>query len=148
LYGSTIAFQWFATLVVAWRCWARGLTAHDLALTDGLTLRSILATIIGTAAFAGFQWFNLRRVGRMGSPVVGGLRRLAERIFPQNSAERVPYFGLAATAGLCEEFLYRGFAMAALTGAGLPAWLVVILSAAVFGLGHLYQGRGGLVSTL
>lgn len=58
------------------------------------------------------------------------------------------FLALAATAGLCEEFLYRGFAMAALTRAGLPAWGVVLLSSVLFGLAHLYQGRGGLLSTL
>ncbi|MGC2889046.1 MAG: CPBP family intramembrane glutamic endopeptidase, partial [Candidatus Acidiferrum sp.] len=59
-----------------------------------------------------------------------------------------PYLALAVTAGLCEEFLYRGFAMAALTRAGLPIWGVVLLSSALFAMAHLYQGRSGLVSTL
>jgi len=38
--------------------------------------------------------------------------------------------------------------MAALTRAGLPIWSVVLLSSILFGLAHLYQGRGGLLSTL
>jgi hypothetical protein len=76
------------------------------------------------------------------------MRVLAERILPQSRVELVPYLGLAVTAGLCEEFLYRGFAMAALTREGLPVWGVVLLSSVLFGLAHLYQGRGGLVSTL
>lgn len=52
------------------------------------------------------------------------------------------------TAGLCEEFLYRGFAMAVFGRAGLPAWVVVLASAVLFGLAHLYQGRGGFMSTM
>jgi len=52
------------------------------------------------------------------------------------------------TAGLCEEFLYRGFAMAALIRAGLPNWSVILLSSLLFGLAHLYQGRGGFVGTM
>ena len=73
---------------------------------------------------------------------------LAERILPQSSGELPSFLALAATAGLCEEFLYRGFVMAALSRAGLPVWGVVLLSSVLFGLAHLYQGRGGLVSTL
>jgi len=61
--------------------------------------------------------------------------------------EYLPYSALAITAGVCEEFVYRGFAIAAFSKAGLPLWLVVILSSLLFGLAHAYQGRGGIVST-
>jgi membrane protease YdiL (CAAX protease family) len=62
--------------------------------------------------------------------------------------ELLPYLALAITAGLCEEFLYRGFAIAALSHVGLPAWAVVLISSMLFGLAHSYQGRGGIVTTL
>jgi membrane protease YdiL (CAAX protease family) len=78
----------------------------------------------------------------------GPLQALAERILPQSTKERVPFFALAVTAGICEEFLYRGFAMAAFTRAGMPPWSVVASSSILFGLAHLYQGRGGLVGTM
>jgi membrane protease YdiL (CAAX protease family) len=55
---------------------------------------------------------------------------------------------LAITAGLCEEFLYRGFAMAVLGRTGLPMGVVILLSSILFGLAHLYQGRAGFVSTM
>jgi membrane protease YdiL (CAAX protease family) len=54
---------------------------------------------------------------------------------------------LALTAGCCEEFLYRGFAIAAFSRAGWPIWSAVLASAILFGLAHLYQGRGGAVGT-
>ncbi len=76
------------------------------------------------------------------------MQSLAERILPQSRAELLPFLALALTAGLCEEFLYRGFAMAALTRAGLPVWTVVLFSSILFAMAHLYQGRGGIVSTL
>jgi len=38
--------------------------------------------------------------------------------------------------------------MAMLSRVGFPVWAVVLLSSVLFGLAHLYQGRGGLVSTL
>jgi membrane protease YdiL (CAAX protease family) len=89
----------------------------------------------------------LRRVGRLDAANRSFLQILAERILPRTGVERLPYFALAVTAGLCEEFLYRGFAMAALQRVGLPVWQVVLVSAALFGMAHLYQGRAGLVST-
>ncbi len=148
LYASTIAFQWLAAGVVAWRAWARGLTLDELGLVVHGRWRILIAAIVGAATLGGLQWLNLRRMGRSSGKSREFMRALAERILPQSKAELLPYLALAVTAGLCEEFLYRGFAMAVLTRAGLPVWGVVLLSSVFFGLAHLYQGRGGLVSTL
>src|SRR5260370_42025750 len=38
--------------------------------------------------------------------------------------------------------------MAVFVHVGLPAWVVVLVSSALFGLAHSYQGRGGMVMTL
>jgi len=78
----------------------------------------------------------------------GPMQAIAERILPQSTIELLPFLALAITAGLCEEFLYRGFAMAVLGHLGSPAWAAVLLSSILFGLAHLYQGRGGFFSTL
>jgi membrane protease YdiL (CAAX protease family) len=86
-------------------------------------------------------------MGRSNSPLRRPLQTLAERILPQNNRELLPFLALAVTAGLCEEFLYRGFAMAALVGAGFSTALAVVLSSIIFGLAHLYQGRSGFAGT-
>jgi membrane protease YdiL (CAAX protease family) len=148
LYASTIAFQWFAAAVVAWRVWAHGLGLDELGLVAHGRLRILIASIVGAATLGGLQWLNLRRMGRTSGKSSEFMKALAERILPQSPAELLPYLALAVTAGLCEEFLYRGFAMAALARAGLAPWGVVLVSSAFFGLAHLYQGRGGLLSTL
>jgi membrane protease YdiL (CAAX protease family) len=148
LYASTIAFQWIAATVVAWRAWTHGYTAAQLGLNLHGRTRIVLASIVGAATVAALQWLNLRRMGKIPVAARGALQAIAERILPQSTVELLPYLALAITAGLCEEFLYRGFAMAVLTRVGLPAWSVVLLSSILFGLAHLYQGRGGLVSTL
>ncbi len=148
LYASTIGFQWFAVAVVAWRAWAHGFTASQLGLTIHDRSRILVAAIVGAATIAAFQWLNLRRVGRIPVEARGPLQALAERILPQSTVELLPYLALAITAGLCEEFLYRGFAMAVLVHVGLQAWAVVLLSSVLFGLAHSYQGRGGIVMTL
>jgi membrane protease YdiL (CAAX protease family) len=148
LYASTIGFQWLAVALVAWRAWARGLTPDELGLVVHGRWRILITAIVGAATLGTLQWFNLRRMGRSGEKARKFLEELAQRILPQSRVELLPYLGLAVTAGLCEEFLYRGFAMAALIRAGLPVWGVVLSSSILFGLAHLYQGRGGIVSTL
>jgi membrane protease YdiL (CAAX protease family) len=148
LYASTIAFQWVAAVLVAWRAWARGLTLEAMGLVVHGRLRTLIAAIVGAATLGGLQWLNLRRMGRSRGKAREFMRILADRILPQAPPELLAFVALAVTAGLCEEFLYRGFLMAALGRAGLPVWGVVLLSSVLFGLAHLYQGRGGLVSTL
>ena len=148
LYASTIAFQWVAVALVAWRAWAHGFTAAQLGLTIHDRSRILVASIVGAATIAALQWLNLRRVGRVPIEARGALQAIAERILPQSTVELLPFLALAITAGLCEEFLYRGFAMAVLVHVGLQAWVIVVISSALFGLAHSYQGRGGMVMTL
>ena len=147
LYASTIAFQWLAVAIVGWRVWVHGYTGQQLGLLFHDRTKLLVSGIVGAAVIASLQWLNLRRVGRIPPESRGPLQAIAERILPQTAVELPPYLALAITAGLCEEFLYRGFAMAAITRAGLSAWLVVLVSSVLFGLAHSYQGRGGIVMT-
>lgn len=147
LYCSTIAFQWLAAAVAAWRAWAHGFTATQLGLALPNRFNLIAVTALGAALIVTLQWLNLRRMGRSTSSLRRPIQALAERILPQNTMELIPFFAVAVTAGLCEEFLYRGFSMAALSRAGLPTAAVVPLSSVLFGMAHLYQGRAGFVST-
>jgi membrane protease YdiL (CAAX protease family) len=51
-------------------------------------------------------------------------------------------------AGLCEEFLYRGFVFAVLGLGWRYGWMVSVLgSSALFAAAHLYQGRRGMGAT-
>jgi uncharacterized protein len=147
LYGSTIAAQWVITGLVAWRTLARGLSADNLGLANLGGANTILGSLALAAIAGTLHWLNLRRVGKSPGKASELMRSLAHRILPVNSVELLLYCALAVTAGVCEEFLYRGFAMAALSHVGFPAWAVVILTAVLFGLAHAYQGRSGILGT-
>src|SRR5258708_12897761 len=94
------------------------------------------------------QWLHQRRMGRSACPLRRPFQDLAERILPQSKAELISFFALSVTAGLCEEFLYRGFAMAVLSRMGLPVGGVILFSSVIFGLAHLYQGRAAFVTPM
>jgi len=146
LYVSTIVFQWLAAAIVAWRAWAHGFQLRELAIVRP-SFGTLAGAIVGAIAIGLFQWFNLRRVGGSGSRG-DRMRQMGRAILPQSRAELVAFLGLAITAGVCEEFLYRGFTIAVLLRFGLPGFLVVLLSSVLFGFAHLYQGRGGLIATM
>jgi len=147
LYAATIAFQWVLVGLVAWRSLVRGLTIEELGLGSHGLVGIVVSGLFGAIFIGGLQWLNLRRIGKMEGEAPELLRKLTIRLLPVNVVEYLPYSALAITAGVCEEFIYRGFAIAAFSKAGLPLWLVVILSSILFGLAHAYQGRGGIVST-
>jgi uncharacterized protein len=147
LYAMTIAFQWTLVGLVAWRSLVRGLTLQELGLSSSGWVGIVVSGVSGTFLIGALQWLNLRRIGKMEGEAPELLRKLASRLLPVTIVEYLPYSALAITAGVCEEFVYRGFAIAALSRAGLPLWMVVIVSSILFGLAHAYQGRGGIVST-
>ena len=147
LYASTILFQWVLAAIVAWRAFARGLTLPQLGLESGRPWSIFLLTLIGATLIAVAHWMNLRRMAGSNHPAAEKLRAMAERLFPQSKTETIFFTLLALTAGICEEFIFRGFVIAALFAAGLSSWTAVIVSSLMFGAAHLYQGKGGSVGT-
>src|SRR5260370_28380376 len=62
LYASTVAFQWVAVAVVAWRAWAPRFTASQLGFTIPDTSRILLAASLRALATPPPPWLNLPRV--------------------------------------------------------------------------------------
>jgi membrane protease YdiL (CAAX protease family) len=79
--------------------------------------------------------------------VAGGDKVL--RMLPRTGAERWGFAALAVTAGLTEEWIWRGFGAAALHAAWPQAPLVasVPILALAFGWAHVYQGLSGVLAT-
>lgn len=147
LYVATILFQWGLAVLVGWRALARGIRWSELGVAPIGNPALLAITLGGGILVALAHWANVRRIAGSEQPNVVRLRALGERLFPRSRPEVALFTALAATAGVCEEFLFRGFVMAALHRAGLAAWLVVTVSSAMFGVAHLYQGRGGSIGT-
>ncbi len=98
--------------------------------------------LLGFAVPAMFAFANAGRTS-----VAPDYLQRVRRVIPVDASDWVWFVPVALTAGICEEFLYRGYALtqiAALTGS-LPAGF--ILSSAAFGLAHIYQGRIGVIGT-
>jgi CAAX protease family protein len=70
---------------------------------------------------------------------------MVQLLLPQNGRERWwAILGLAPTAGLCEEFLYRGFLLAEATAWFHSAAWGMVISSVAFGFAHSYQGLNGM----
>jgi hypothetical protein len=69
----------------------------------------------------------------------------ARLLAPQGVLESVLWVALAITAGICEETIFRGYLQRQFVAWTHSAPVGVILSAALFGAGHVYQGARATV---
>ncbi|MDP9427713.1 MAG: CPBP family intramembrane metalloprotease [Actinomycetota bacterium] len=83
--------------------------------------------------------------GRHSEPAVHATLAL----LPRTTGERQLFTLVGVTAGVCEEWLYRGFflAVVAAVGGGLSTPVLVAVGALAFGLAHAYQGVAGILTT-
>jgi membrane protease YdiL (CAAX protease family) len=105
-----------------------------------------------------FVFWRQRRTILARPATVERLRKrleFAKPLLPHTPAERRLFWAVSATAGICEETLYRGFLTWYIVGligtwitpfaefwAGPTGvfWIAVVLSSLIFGLGHIYLG--------
>lgn len=151
LYASTIAFQWIAVAVVAWRCAERGLSRADLGIAHlfhGDLSRTVAVGLGVTSLLAATQLVGFRRLRKQSLPADSRIRQVITKLMPEARSDSLVFVALACTVAVCEEFLYRGFAFAAIYRAsGDSTTIALIGSSVLFALAHSYQGRAGLLNT-
>jgi membrane protease YdiL (CAAX protease family) len=152
LYGSTILFQWLIVAIVAWRCGARSVSPEELGIAVANLWQIVWTSIALTGLLCLNQVLGLRRITRIPEGKRGPLFAITEKIMPRTRRETLIYAALACTAGVSEEFLYRGFVFMAfvrtIVNFGPPNAASAILSSAWFSMAHMYQGRRGITTTL
>jgi membrane protease YdiL (CAAX protease family) len=151
LYASTIAFQWVIVAVVLWRSSSRHLSPNELGLVVSGFWRTLSVTLVLTAILCVNQWAGLRKIALLPADQRGFLFQFTEKIMPQVSTEVVAFVALACTAGLSEEFVYRGFVFAVfsrlLANSSFRVSAAMVASSVWFAMAHLYQGRRGVITT-
>jgi uncharacterized protein len=114
-------------------------------LTLAFVVVSTRALRSGALAEAAEQAHRRPGEGRHAEPSVHATLAL----LPRTRGERRLFTLVGVTAGVCEEWLYRGFflaVVAALAG-GLPTPVLVAVAALAFGVAHAYQGVAGVLTT-
>jgi len=151
LYGSTILFQWLIVSIVVFRCVARSVDPVELGLADTDPWLIAWASVALTGILCVNQVVGLRKITKLPEGKRGSVFAITEKIMPRSTPEMLVYVALACTAGISEEFLYRGFVFMAFTRMIVnflpPNAAAAILSSALFSLAHLYQGRRGIITT-
>jgi len=145
LYLETIAGHWilFVLALALWFSQDRSWTSLGFGLTTGTGF------IVGAALAIAAIVLLLMQIRQVASADIDELHELRgqlgrlEIIFPRNANELGRFYGLAVTAGIVEEVLWRGF-MIWYFSQYLPLWAAVSISTIGFGLAHAYQGIANL----
>jgi membrane protease YdiL (CAAX protease family) len=145
LYCSILIPEWvFTGSVAALWIW-RGRSWRTLMLGSSTPVRLGIGFALVAPVFV-LLWMQRRALS--GRPDRLGLvrRKLGpfEPLIPRTQGEyRIAMF-VAITAGICEEFLFRGFAIWYFRTFFPSVWIgtivAVLMSSLLFGLGHLYLG--------
>lgn len=148
IYGSTIVFQWALAGVTLWRCIARQWSLIGLGVANPRTVTTIVVGLALALLLAIVQLVAFRQLGRIPPEHRGRLGAVAEKLMPRTFTEAVPFVVLVCTVSVCEEFLYRGFVFSLVQRVFDGSVLAAIVgSSAIFGIGHYYQGRRGVINT-
>ena len=149
IYYSLILSQWTLVALVALLFAGAGRSLADLGQSLGpRPPETLITSLVLLAAFAVLSMFTTQQLrGASPSDLPRRMRR-AGKILPQTGVERGWFVAVALTAGVCEEILYRGYVPWAVDSwLGGNALVAYGLAAVVFGLGHAYQGRDGMIVT-
>lgn len=140
-YARTLLILWSMVALALWALRLHGQGPADVGLVPPHDPVAAYATVL---AFI----LALTLIGLLGNRSTD--QTYAERIrriAPLTTSDWFWYVPLALSAGLCEEFLYRGYALTVLSNLTGSTAIGVIVSTAAFGLAHAYQGKRGIAGT-
>ena len=134
---SLLLIAGFGLIVARWQ----GLPGEELGWDVG-PLSSALMWSIGTAAVGlAAAWLISVTGGRLGLEE----SRLGYLLMPQDAGEKRAFVLLAGVGAICEEYVYRGFALHVLAAWFGQPWVAAAVTALSFGLSHGYQKLAGVL---
>jgi len=137
IYLSVTAMNWLLVYFV-WRgTRRRGVGFRQLIHGRWAGIRDV-ARDAGVALFC---WAGLLAIAWTLDQLVGqGGEKSVELLLPRAPEEVVVWLATSASAGFCEEFVFRGYVQRQLLALTRRGSLSVVGQGAVFGLMHAYQG--------
>lgn len=144
-FGSSRAVSYLFTIAWEWLLFA--LAAWGIRLGDG-SIQDVI----------GERWSTAKQFGRdlgigvlflLGSNILlAGLQAILRpgpnanigRLLPRSRIEIILWIFLSLSAGICEEFTFRGYLQKQLHGSLKSATAAVVIQGIIFGAAHAYQG--------
>jgi membrane protease YdiL (CAAX protease family) len=149
IYLGTIVYEWLFTGYVWWGVRRAGGSLRELIGGRWKRVEDFLIDIaIGAGAWIGALLVIAMAAVAMGMDHSGNIdeaRKQLGFLAPQSSLEIVLWICLSATAGFCEEVLFRGYLQKQFTRLLRNRWVALAVVSILFGLGHGYEGSQRMV---
>jgi membrane protease YdiL (CAAX protease family) len=149
IYLATMFYEWLLTAVVWWGLRRSGGSLRQLI---GGRWHSVgdffLDIVIALGVWMGALMVIALAALAMGMNHPGNLSDAQKQIgflAPKNTLEIILWIGLSATAGFCEEVLFRGYFQKQFTRLLHNRWSALVVVSILFGLGHGYEGAQRMV---
>jgi hypothetical protein len=143
-YVTTMVWEYLLVGYVVWGARKKGVTLRELV---GGKWKSVEDFLLDVAVGVGF-WITAALVLAglsfalgLGSPTqVEQAKKQLGPLLPQTGLELGLWFALSATAGFCEEVMFRGYLQKQFRAMTRSSAAAIVLQGMVFGIAHAYQG--------
>lgn len=137
LYVSVIALEWGLVLAVRAGVRSRGIALWDLVGGRWKSWKQLAGDVAVCIPFLliweGSAWLMNRLLGPNNAKSI-------DTMLPRSAIEVLLWIAVSISAGICEEFVFRGYFQRQFTAYTNNIAAGVVLQGIVFGAGHAYQG--------
>lgn len=147
-YLWNILWEWILVGYI-WLGIRKRVRLRDLIGGRWATAEDFVLDLVYAAAFwicalvvlgVGAKLMHLDQAGK-----IEAMRRQLGFLTPESHLELAVWFGVCLTAGFCEEIIFRGYLQLQFAAIGDSMLVGALLSAAVFGASHGYEGVARMV---
>ncbi len=147
-YGITMLWEWVLAAVVYW-----GLRLRQVPLRAVLGVRRPGASAwVRDAGVAMVFWLISLMVLGLCAQLLrplhvnpDSIRKIVSHLAPTSRIEVVIWIAMSITAGIVEEFIFRGYLQQQFGALTRNAWAGLLCSALLFGVAHGYEGLPGML---
>jgi len=144
-YLLTMIWEWILFFYVWWGIRKRKVTMKELV---GGRWNKVEDALIDVLIAVGFWFVALLVLALLAKllHLTGGagqfeeVRKQIGFLVPHSATEVAMWVGLCATAGICEEVIFRGYLQRQFAAMGRNVWVGIVLSGICFGSAHGYEG--------
>lgn len=149
VYLLTLAWEYLLVGFILWGARKRGVTLRDIVGGRWKSPESLLIDVAIAFAFwivaAGTLAALSYALGLASPSQVAQAKKQLGALLPQGGLELALWLVLSATAGFCEEIMFRGYLQQQFRAATRSTAAAIVLQAVVFGIAHAYQGGRRIV---
>jgi uncharacterized protein len=145
-YAVTIAWEWALAGLALWGTRLKKTSLRELLGERRPGMRAFLTDVAAAAIFWIFSAIVLTSLALFLRLFhLESAQKQISQLAPSSIAEAALWIALSVSAGICEEFIFRGYFQQQFARVTGRLWCGVLVSALLFGAAHGYEGIAGML---